>query len=343
MIALIASALLGLYVFAPYILFHRFSSLFIRLKKFQRSKTDEIVFGVVVAGLPFVVTLALFGSGFIGGPFVPFALNDSHSQKVSDYQTVFTAADSDHYFAEHQAESWNALQRVCMRQADFLVWNFGFVFVETVVFVGLVRFYGRWKDHKVYGWIANRVLLPAVSEWTVLLTDFSFSPAENRSVEVDALSKDNILYRGNVDEYFLGANGELTGLLLREAQRFQYDKLKDDRKSKVVPQECIEQYWKPIPGRGNFYLPGDNIASLNIRYTQLKADYERTLKEMIRKLLNTDVTVGAIPQDKPSTEDEIRRRAFELSQQRDPGSGSEAEDWLTAEREVKQRYHQQNA
>jgi len=40
-------------------------------------------------------------------------------------------------------------------------------------------------------------------------------------------------------------------------------------------------------------------------------------------------------------EDEIRQRAFELYKQRGSGSGSEAEDWLTAEREVRQRYRQQ--
>ena len=42
-------------------------------------------------------------------------------------------------------------------------------------------------------------------------------------------------------------------------------------------------------------------------------------------------------------EDEIRRRAYELYQQRGTHLGSEAEDWLTAEREVRQRYHQQSA
>ena len=42
-------------------------------------------------------------------------------------------------------------------------------------------------------------------------------------------------------------------------------------------------------------------------------------------------------------EDEIRRRAYELYQQRGASSGSEAEDWLAAEREVMQRYHQQSA
>jgi hypothetical protein len=42
-------------------------------------------------------------------------------------------------------------------------------------------------------------------------------------------------------------------------------------------------------------------------------------------------------------EDEIRRRAYELYQQRGTAPGSEAEDWLNAEREVKQRYRQQQS
>jgi DUF2934 family protein len=42
-------------------------------------------------------------------------------------------------------------------------------------------------------------------------------------------------------------------------------------------------------------------------------------------------------------EDEIRRRAYELYQQRGTAPGSEAEDWLTAEREIKQRYRKQSA
>jgi len=42
-------------------------------------------------------------------------------------------------------------------------------------------------------------------------------------------------------------------------------------------------------------------------------------------------------------EDEIRRRAYELYVQRGNASGSEAEDWLTAEREVRQRYQKQQS
>jgi Protein of unknown function (DUF2934) len=42
-------------------------------------------------------------------------------------------------------------------------------------------------------------------------------------------------------------------------------------------------------------------------------------------------------------EDEIRRRAYELYLLRGTAPGSEAEDWLTAEREIKQRYRKQSA
>jgi hypothetical protein len=44
-----------------------------------------------------------------------------------------------------------------------------------------------------------------------------------------------------------------------------------------------------------------------------------------------------------NVEEEIRRRAYELFQQRGQGTGSAAEDWLAAEREVMQRYRQQPA
>jgi hypothetical protein len=42
-------------------------------------------------------------------------------------------------------------------------------------------------------------------------------------------------------------------------------------------------------------------------------------------------------------EDEIRRLAYLLSERRGFQPGHEAEDWISAEREVLQRYHQQSA
>ncbi len=54
----------------------------------------------------------------------------------------------------------------------------------------------------------------------------------------------------------------------------------------------------------------------------------------------TDARATVIPVD---LEDEIRRRAYELSERRGFTSGHEAEDWLAAESEVLQRYRQHSA
>jgi hypothetical protein len=73
---------------------------------------------------------------------------------------------------------------------------------------------------------------------------------------------------------------------------------------------------------------------------------ERDLKPEVRvetkmfELRKTDSRNNVVP---INLEDEIRRRAYELYQQRDPWAGSEAEDWFNAEREILQRYHQQSA
>jgi hypothetical protein len=44
-----------------------------------------------------------------------------------------------------------------------------------------------------------------------------------------------------------------------------------------------------------------------------------------------------------SLEEEIRRRAYELYEQRGPSSGSETDDWLIAEREILERYQEHRA
>jgi len=44
-----------------------------------------------------------------------------------------------------------------------------------------------------------------------------------------------------------------------------------------------------------------------------------------------------------SLEEEIRRRAFELYEQRGASLGSETDDWLVAEREILDRYQERRA
>jgi hypothetical protein len=77
-----------------------------------------------------------------------------------------------------------------------------------------------------------------------------------------------------------------------------------------------------------------------------KPKIERDLKPEVRvetkmfELRRTDSRKNVVP---INLEDEVRRRAYELYQQRDPWAGGEAEDWFNAEREILQRYRQQSA
>ena len=53
--------------------------------------------------------------------------------------------------------------------------------------------------------------------------------------------------------------------------------------------------------------------------------------------------ISAAKKNRPETlEEEIRRRAYELYEQRGCTPGSESEDWLRAEQEIVARYQDQN-
>ena len=70
-------------------------------------------------------------------------------------------------------------------------------------------------------------------------------------------------------------------------------------------------------------------------------------KKTIRKkvaakpeIVKTDTRANLVP---INLEDEIRRLAYLLSERRGFEPGHESEDWLAAEREVRQRYHHQHS
>ena len=58
------------------------------------------------------------------------------------------------------------------------------------------------------------------------------------------------------------------------------------------------------------------------------------------EIVKTEPRANLVP---INLEDEIRRFAYLLSERRGFEPGHEAEDWMAAEREVRQRYHQHSA
>jgi hypothetical protein len=106
---------------------------------------------------------------------------------------------------------------------------------------------------------------------------------------------------------------------------------------------------KEQTGTGNpANLPDVKAVAVETASAEITPETEiapETRKLEVVKVVKTEPRKNVVPINLAPIhlEDEIRRRAYELYQQRGTASGSEAEDWLLAEREVRQRYRQQSA
>ena len=234
MIALITTYFLIFYILAPGALFRFFTSWFVPLKLFERTRTQEATFAVAVALLPFA--LALFGAWYL--PVMndhPFSKNgESDADRREDYHRVagiLTSSDASRLLAVNPAlmppaanqDNWHALNRVLRRQVRFLTWYFLMTAGEGLLFGFLASNYGNWKIIegsktkryppplvRFYNWIAPRLILPNISEWYMLLTDFTWPRHEEIFVRADILQNDGNLYQGRVADYFIDSAGKLT-------------------------------------------------------------------------------------------------------------------------------------
>jgi Protein of unknown function (DUF2934) len=90
--------------------------------------------------------------------------------------------------------------------------------------------------------------------------------------------------------------------------------------------------------------PAEAAAGVKIAPEPKSVSEPRKLEMVKTEPRKKVVPINRAPVNLPiNLEDEIRRRAYELYLQRGTAPGSEAEDWLTAEREVRQRYQKQQS
>jgi len=86
--------------------------------------------------------------------------------------------------------------------------------------------------------------------------------------------------------------------------------------------------------------PGNVSSSVAVADTQTpeKAEIRKTARKP--EIVRSDARATLVP---INVEEEVRRLAYLLAERRGFEPGHEAEDWLAAEREVRQRYRQQSA
>jgi hypothetical protein len=307
MIALVTTYFLVFYILIPGIWFRFITSWFVPLKLFERTRSQEATFAVAVALLPFA--FALYGVWSVPGMKQhPFPVNETVSERILDYQRVATllaSSDASRILIGNTAPVpaavseayWRSLNQVLRRQARFLTWYFLFTAGEALLFGFFASKYGDWKIIegsktrtkprpslwiRVYNWLAPKLILPNISEWYMLLTDFTWPKREEIFVRVDILQGDGNLYQGRVADYFVDSAGKLTGILLEHVIRFERQAY-HDAKSQAGADRPVSSndFWKNIPSQ-NFYIGQSSIANLNVRFVPK----DETLISLAEKILD---------------------------------------------------------
>lgn len=289
MIALLTTYLVLAYVLIPGVLFRTWAGFFVKLRLFQLSKTQEATLGCLVAFLPLLLAnWAVWKCPFAQHHPFPYSYGSLDDYK-RDYRLGFglVVAEDPAKLLDPEREPktvyQQAISAIWRRQLRFLSWYYGFSVIEAIAFGFLANQYGNWWGRtRVYDWVARKILLPHISEWQLLLTTFVFPKKQNREVQADILC-DGILYRGSVGDYFLDTAGCLSGLLLKNAERFRrkdYETACAQANAALVNHE---EFWRQIPG-SNFYIPADKISNLNVRFSQPDQDIEAFLKQVLSEM-----------------------------------------------------------
>jgi hypothetical protein len=260
LLALLVSAFIVAYVIVPGVVFGAVFSSFVPLRAFDRTRTQELAYSVVVCVLPFLLALWLVQNTRLG--WWPLQFADTWLQRDADYRAVLLACFGDK-FAGSADELWSAAMRSCKRQGRLLFWYLTFVGVEALLLGFIASKWGKIQpmlaEHARTEQLLTRILLRNISEWHVLLTNFLFP---GTTIHVDVLTSDDHLYQGDVLNYTRDREGKLTGIYLNNAERYNRARLLADRKmGKAKP---TEQYWTPIPG-SRLFIFADKLCTLNIR------------------------------------------------------------------------------
>ena len=94
----------------------------------------------------------------------------------------------------------------------------------------------------------------------------------------------------------------------------------------------------PLPQSDASARPGNGSSAVAVAEAQTTETAPETRKTARKpEIVRNEARANLVP---INVEDEVRRLAYLLSERRGFEPGHEAEDWLTAEREVRQRYRQ---
>jgi hypothetical protein len=290
LIAIVAGFLLVAYLLAPGAIYRLTFSFYISSKRFQRTRTEEIVFSVLVTVIPFLLAWLLLHTPLGNYPAIQGSMG-----KREAYRTILSSLVSD--TGKGSPTLISAYFRAAAEQAHFVGLLWLLCAVEGWQIGRVVRGYGDYADGSFLRTLCDRFLLKNVSEWQVLFTTLSLHSDDPRTVvEIDALSTLNVLYRGRLVNWFTDQDGKLEGIFLINAQRFRRDQIARDRAAGIFKSN--EGYWAAVPG-SNLYLVASSLTSYNVRYVE-PSDIDFVEQELGAGVMITPLPLETADEEEPS-------------------------------------------
>lgn len=283
MLALVAGYALVAYLLAPGAIYRLLFSFFIPSKRFQRNRTEEIVFSVLAVSVPFLACWILLCHTRLG-MYPHFSVFPTKSDA---YRQVFQSLLTD---GHPPTTILDAYRRVLKEQARFIVYLWIFCGIEGWIGGEIVTRYGSYAENSRRKAFCDKFLLRHVSEWQVLFTTITLPEVQRKdTVEMDVLPA-NTLYRGRLVNWFTNKDGDLAGIFLVDASRFQRDDWSRDKAAGKT--ELRDSYWRDIPG-ANLYITASSITNYNIRYVHAG----RPIEELVRESFGQDATITKLDPD----------------------------------------------
>jgi hypothetical protein len=223
-------------------------------------------------------------------PTLPFFANSS-LPGWDDYKCFLSALHSSSFFDQKCAQFWESAPKILNRQGNLLCWYYGFAAIEALFLGNLSKYYGTikewWGIGPIYAWVAEKVLLRHISEWHAIFTPFTFPVNPKVTVNLNVLTNDDHLYRGEIGDYHVNGEGKLTGIFLSSALRFDRNTYLSDKENKSQKEKG--EYWKAIPGK-NLYIAADRISTLNVSYDSDSLALIKEAVEQFAKLFKVKVS-----------------------------------------------------
>jgi hypothetical protein len=262
-ITLYATTLIVALLVIPGLIFRSCFSFFLPLRKFQRSRAEELTFAAKVAFVPLAAAVIVAWTTHFPNRFPVSAHVSPDGLRPAVYTVLRSAFDDGVYkgeptfrmFAQASRQTWTAI-------GNLLLCYYVLLGIEASLLGWLSSNFGEFRQKRI-GHVVEKVLLPGISEWHVLLTTFGSPKNPPRVAVADVLTTDDHLYHGRVENYYLNKDGDLTGILLADVLRFdRRGYMRDLEKGPVANRQ---PYWKFIPGK-NVYVFTDRMTNLNVNY-----------------------------------------------------------------------------